>query len=189
MALAHSPRTVLELAMHIYRADLRDLTGCLQLDGSYETESVWQITQQQEGGQVVTRFQVARLPRAMQVQYPGWSEALLAHQQRGDLILVAAAASEVHGYIDQESQPDQSVAWIHHLVVKPEHRRQGIGSALLARGLQHGRQQGMAQVMTVVQSKNYPGIQFLQKHGFKFCGYNERFYRSRDIALYFVRGL
>ena len=110
-------------------------------------------------------------------------------QERGDLILVAAAATEVHGYIDQESQPDQSVAWIHHLVVKPEQRRQGIGSALLARGLQHGQQQGMAQVMTVVQSKNYPGIQFLQKHGFKFCGYNERFYRSRDIALYFVRGL
>ena len=81
LTLAYSPSTVLKLGMHIYRADLRDLTGCLQLDGSYETEHVWQITQQQEGGQVVTRFQVARLPRAMQVQYPGWSEALLAHQQ------------------------------------------------------------------------------------------------------------
>lgn len=184
-----SPCGVLKSTMHIYRADLRDLAGCLQLDGSYETEHVWQITQQQEGGQVVTRFQVARLPRAMQVQYPGWSEALLAHQQRGDLILVAAAATEVRGYIDQESQPDQGVAWLHHLVIAPVHRRQGIGSALLARGLQHARQQGMSQLMTAVQSKNYPAIQFLQKHSFRFCGYNERYYRSRDIALYFVRGL
>jgi ribosomal protein S18 acetylase RimI-like enzyme len=175
--------------MHIYRADLRDLAGCLQLDGSYETEYVWQINQQQEGGQVVTRFQEARLPRPMQVQYPGWSEALLAHQQRGDLILVAAVATRVHGYIDQESQPDQGVAWIHHLVITPEQRRQEIGSALLMRGLQHARQQGMAQLMTAVQSKNYPAIKFLQKHNFKFCGYNERYYRSRDIALYFVRGL
>lgn len=175
--------------MHIYRADLRDLTGCLQLDASYETEHVWQITQQQEGGQVVTRFQVTKLPRAMQVQYPGWSEALLAHQQRGDLILVAAAATQVHGYIDQETQPDQTLAWIHHLVVGPDHRRQGIGSALLARGLQHARQQALSQAMTAVQSKNYPAIQFLQKHGFRFSGYNERYYRSRDIALYFVRGL
>jgi ribosomal protein S18 acetylase RimI-like enzyme len=175
--------------MHIYRADLRDLTGCLQLDASYETEHVWQITQQQEGGQVVTRFQVTRLPRVMQVQYPGWSEALLAHQQRGDLILVAAAATQVRGYIDQETQPDQALAWMHHLVVGPEDRRQGIGSALLARGLQHARQQALSQVMTAVQSKNYPAIQFLQKHGFKFSGYNERYYRSRDIALYFVRGL
>lgn len=175
--------------MHIYRADLRDLAGCLQLDGSYETEYVWQINQGQEAGQVVTRFQQTRLPRPMLVQYPGWSEALLAHQQRGDLILVAAVATHVHGYIDQETQPDQSVAWLHHLVIAPEHRRQEIGSALLARGLQHARQQGLAQVMTAVQSKNYPAIQFLQKHSFKFCGYNERYYRSRDIALYFVRGL
>lgn len=175
--------------MHIYRADLRDLTGCLQLDGSYETEHVWQIVQQQEGNQVVTRFQVAKLPRAMQVEYPGWSEALLAHQQRGDLIMVAAVAARVLGYIDQETQPDQGLAWLHHLVIAPEQRRQGIGSALLTRGLQHARQQGLGQIMTAVQSKNYPGIEFLQKHGFRFCGYNERFYRSRDIALYFVRGL
>ena len=175
--------------MHIYRADLRDLAGCLQIDGSYETDHVWQITQQQDGGQVVTRFQEARLPRPMPVQYPGWSEALLAHQQRGDLILVAAAATQVHGYIDQETQPDQGLAWIHHLVVGPEHRRQAIGTSLLTRGLQHARQQGLGLVMTAVQSKNYPAIQFLQKHNFKFCGYNERYYRSRDIALYFARGL
>jgi len=43
--------------------------------------------------------------------------------------------------------------------------------------------------MTVVQSKNYPAIQFLTRHGFRFCGYNEQFYRNRDIGLYFVRGL
>ena len=67
----------------------------------------------------------------------------------------------MRGYIDQETQPDQGIAWIHHLVVAPAYRRQGIGSALLARGLQHARQLGLTQVMTVVQSKNYPAIQFL----------------------------
>ena len=64
-------------AVHIYRADLRDLTACLTLDGSYETDHVWQVTQQQEDDQVVTRFRTVRLPRTMRVQYPGWSEALL----------------------------------------------------------------------------------------------------------------
>ncbi len=175
--------------MHIYRADLRDLTACLSLDGSFETEYVWQVTQQGEDKDMVTRFQITRLPRVMQVQYPGWSEALLAHQQRGDLILVAAEAAHIWAYIDQETQPDQSVAWIHHLVVDPAHRRQGTGSALLARGLQHARQQGLSHVMAVVQSKNHPATVFLQKHGFRFCGYNERYYRNRDIGLYFVRGL
>lgn len=175
--------------MHIYRADLRDLAVCLTLDASFETDHVWQVTQQPEDNQVVTRFQIVRLPRSMQVQYPRWSEALLTHQQRGDLILVAASANEVRGYIDQETQLDQGVAWIHHLIVAPEYRRQGIGEALLARGLQQARQQALSHVMTVVQSKNHPATLFLQKQGFRFCGYNERYYRNRDIGLYFVRGL
>ncbi|OQA42043.1 MAG: putative acetyltransferase [Chloroflexi bacterium ADurb.Bin325] len=175
--------------MHIYRADLRDLAACLALDGSYETDYVWQVTQQQDTDQVVTRFQTIRLPRAMRVQYPGWSEALLAHQQRGDLILVAAEVGDVRAYLDQETQPDQGIAWLHHLVVAPAYRRQGLGAALLARGIQHGRQHGLTHMMTVVQSKNYPAIQFLTRQGFRFCGYNERFYRNRDIGLYFARGL
>jgi ribosomal protein S18 acetylase RimI-like enzyme len=175
--------------MHIYRADLRDLAVCLTLDGSYETDHVWQVIQQVEGDGVTTRFQTVHLPRTMRVQYPGWSEALLAHQQRGDLILVASEAGDVRGYINQESQPDQGIAWIHHLIVTPAYRRQGIGTALLGRGIQHARQLGLSHLMMVVQSKNYPAIQFLNRHNFKFCGYNEQFYRNRDIGLYFVRGL
>ncbi len=175
--------------MHIYRADLRDLTACLTLDGSYETDHVWQIVQQQEGEDVVSRFRIVRLPRTMRVRYPSWSEALLHHQERGDMILVAAQAATVRGYIDQETQRDQDVAWIHHLVVAPADRRQGIGTALLQRGMQHARQEGLAQMMVIVQSKNHPAITFLQRHGFAFCGYNERYYLTKDIGLYFGRGL
>ncbi len=175
--------------MHIYKADLRDLANCLTLDGSYETDFVWQVTQQQDSGQFITRFQTVRLPRAMRVQYPAWSEALLAHQQRGDLILVAAETTEVRGYLDQETQPDQGIAWLHHLVVASDRRRQGVGKALLQRGVQHARQLELSHMMTVVQSKNYPAIQFLGQQGFRFCGYNERYYHNRDIGLYFVRGL
>ena len=175
--------------MHIYRADLRDLTACLLLDCSYETDRVWQVIQQQEGDDVMTRLRVTQLPRIMRVRYPGWSEALLAHQERGDLILVAAQATEVLGYIDQETQRDQDVAWLHHLVIAPAHRRHGIGTALLQRGMQHARQEGLTQLMAIVQSKKNPAISFFKKHGFIFCGYNERYYRNQDIGLYFGRGL
>src|SRR5512141_1992405 len=128
--------------MHIYRADLKDLSACLALDASYETDRVWQVTQQEDDGEVVTRFRTVTLPRVMRVPYPSWGEALLTHQERGDLILVAAEAFEVRGYVNQECQPDQDIAWIHHLVVAPQYRRQGFGTALLARALQHARQQG-----------------------------------------------
>jgi ribosomal protein S18 acetylase RimI-like enzyme len=175
--------------MHIYRADLRDLAACLALDGSYETEYVWQVTQREEEGQVVTRFRTSRLPRMMRVSYPSWGEALLAHQERGNLILVAAEASEVQGYIDQETDSDQGIAVIHHLVIASAQRRRRVGTALLTRGIQQARQQGLAAAMVIVQSKNFPAISFLEWNGFKFCGYNERFYRNQDIGLYFVRGL
>jgi ribosomal protein S18 acetylase RimI-like enzyme len=175
--------------MHIYRADLRDLAACLALDASYETDQVWQITLNTDQGGVTARFRPATLPRTMRVAYPGWGQALLVHQERGDLILVASEASEIRGYIDQEDQPDQGLAWIHHLVIAPQHRRQGIGSALLARAIQQARQAEMGQMMTAIQSKNTPAIRFLERNGFKFCGYNERYYRNQDITLYFVRGL
>ncbi len=44
-------------------------------------------------------------------------------------------------------------------------------------------------MMAAVQSKNYPAINFLQRNGFTFCGYNERYYRNQDIAVYFACGL
>jgi ribosomal protein S18 acetylase RimI-like enzyme len=175
--------------MRIYRADIHDLAACLALDGSYETDFVWQVTQRLEDDQVAIRFRTTHLPRTMRVPYPSWGEALLAHQERGDLILVGVENAEVRGYIDQESQPDQGLAWLHHLIVSPAHRRHGIGTALLARGLQHARQLGLSHAMTVIQSKNFPAIKFLERNGFAFCGYNERFYRNLDIGLYFARGL
>jgi ribosomal protein S18 acetylase RimI-like enzyme len=176
--------------LRVYQADnLHDLAACLALDGSYETDRVWQVAQQGDDDQITTCFRTMELPRAIRVPYPSWSEALLAHQERGDLILVAAEASEVLGYINQESQPDLAMAWVHHLVVSPACRRQGIGTVLLGRGMQNARHQGLMQIMMVVQSKNYPAIRFLQRHGFTLCGYNERFYRNLDIGLYFGRGL
>jgi len=60
--------------MHIYRADLRDLAACLAIDGSYETDYVWQVTQLEEEGQITTRFRAVQLPRIMRVPYPSWAK-------------------------------------------------------------------------------------------------------------------
>jgi ribosomal protein S18 acetylase RimI-like enzyme len=175
--------------MHIYRADLRDLAACLALDGSYETERVWQLSQNEGPAEIQAQFRLVNLPRRTRVAYPSWGEALLAHQQRGDLILVAAAASEVRGYIDVQYQPEQGLAWIHHLIVAPAARRCGTGNALVNRAMSDARAQGFANCLTVVQSKNAPAIEFLQRNGFAFCGYNERYYRNQDIGLFFACGL
>ncbi len=175
--------------MHIYRADLRDLAACLALDADYETDYVWQVNQQEEEEQITTTFRQVRLPRSMRVRYPAWGEELLGNQERGDLILVASDGAEMCGYVDQQCLPDQGLAWVHHLIVAPTHRHTGVGHALLTRAMQEGHREGMAKMMAAVQSKNYPAISFLLHRGFTFCGYNERYYRNQDIALYFACGL
>jgi ribosomal protein S18 acetylase RimI-like enzyme len=175
--------------MHIHRADLPDLATCLAIDGSYDTDYVWQVTEQEEPGEIVEYFRTVRLPRVMRVAYPSWSEALLAHQERGDLILVATEADEVRGYVDLQPQPDQGSALLHHLIVQEAHRRRGLGTALLARSMADVRHQDLQYVVASVQSKNFPAISFFQRNGFRFCGYNERYFRNQDIALYFACGL
>jgi len=38
-------------------------------------------------------------------------------------------------------------------------------------------------------SKNYAAIRLSQKLGFEFCGYNDHYYLTQDIALFFGRAL
>jgi hypothetical protein len=40
-----------------------------------------------------------------------------------------------------------------------------------------------------MQSKNYPAMMLAQKHGYEFCGYNDRYYPNQDIALVFGRSI
>lgn len=51
-------------------------------------------------------------------------------------------------------------------VVK-EHRRKGIGSALLIEGLKHLRSKGQKEVSTGVNAENKPAVNFFRKHDFK----------------------
>jgi ribosomal protein S18 acetylase RimI-like enzyme len=53
--------------------------------------------------------------------------------------------------------------------------------------VQWARERNLSRLMLDLQTKNYPAISFVQKHGFQFCGYNERYYSNGDIALFFSR--
>jgi hypothetical protein len=40
-----------------------------------------------------------------------------------------------------------------------------------------------------MQSKNQPAIRLAQKHGYEFCGYNDHYYMTQDVALFFAKAL
>ncbi|KKD07093.1 GNAT family N-acetyltransferase [Streptomyces sp. WM6386] len=50
--------------------------------------------------------------------------------------------------------------------VLPEHRRQGVGTALYENGLAHARVLGATTIETCVLAVNEDGLRFAEKHGF-----------------------
>ncbi len=172
--------------MHIYPAELADLNRCYQLNMSYTTDYVWQMQSRENSRTVDVRFDTVRLPRPMRVEYPRSPDELLDHWQREGCFLVARPAEdEILGFLDAWPQPWQGLLWVANLVVDQAHRRKGIGTRLLKAGRRWAIEHHLSQLMLEVQTKNYPAIAFAQKHGFQFCGYNERYYPNGDIALFF----
>lgn len=190
--------------MLIRLAGLEDLGACLALDADSQTDHVWQMEEHEEHGGVGIRFQTVRLPRVMRVSYPREREDLLSCWENGSTILVATPrptvqpAEDLDGFVvDPEPVPIlgycqldtcewQRTGWIDHLIVDRQVRRQGIGAALLGASAAWARYKRLQQLMTAVQTKNYPGISFCQKHGFTFCGFNDHYFPNRDIALFFA---
>ena len=164
-----------------------DMQECLEFDASYATEYVWQMDSRASGGEISVSFRHVRLPRSMRVEYPRDAEALLAEWRLRDALLVAERDRVKLGYVSLGVQPGQRAVQIGDLVVGRMYRRAGVGSALIGAALRWARDRGLKQVVIEVQTKNHPAISLLNKLGFSFCGFNDRHYLNRDIALFFSR--
>jgi GNAT superfamily N-acetyltransferase len=180
-----------------------DLDACMALDADSQTDHVWQMEEREENEGLSVRFQTVRLPRAMRVTYPRRRDDLVSCWENGSLVLVTSdkpatgeetdasdtpqdeAPPRIYAYCQLDACAWQEVGWISHLIVARRHRRTGIGTAMIQASVLWGRKQSMNRLMAAVQTKNYPGINFCQKHGFVFCGFNDHYYPNRDIALFF----
>jgi ribosomal protein S18 acetylase RimI-like enzyme len=179
--------------MVIRPAELEDLEACLSLDHSFLTERVWQMDVQEATSGATINFRTVRLPRPVHVKYPREREALLADWHRRDCFLVATVDESepehpgrpIVGYLTMGASEWHRTGWVADLVVAPEHRRQGIASQLLHAGRGWALEAGMSRLVVETQTKNYPAMCFLERHGFSFCGYNDRYYANQDIALFF----
>jgi ribosomal protein S18 acetylase RimI-like enzyme len=165
-----------------------DLPGLMGMDHSSSTEYVWQLELRREAGQLVATFREVRLPRAIALRYPQDPFSLADEWTHKAGVFTAVLARQAVGYMCLTERP-ASVAWITDLVVSPESRRQGVASALLLAALEWAAARGHRRLFLEMQSKNYPAIRMAQKHGFEFCGYNDHYYVTQDVALFFARAL
>ncbi len=175
--------------MEIRLATPDDLNRCLELDDSFETEYVWQMEQSNDAKHISTGFRLTRLPRPMRVSNGISRDQAAENFARGEILLVSEEENELHGFVEfTESDWNQAVS-INNLVVPSAYRRQGIGKKLLSAATDWGKEQGFRVALATLSTKHYPGICFLQKNGFVFCGFNDQWYANRDIAMMFALGL
>lgn len=166
-----------------------DLPRLMAFDHSIQSEMVWQLELRREAGQTVAVFREARLPRSISVAYPRNPFALADEWSRRSMMYTALAGQEPAGYISLLERGMDSLLSIADLVVHAGRRRQGVGSALLSAAHEWAAARGLRRIVFEMQSKNLPAIRLAQKFGYEFCGYNDQYYLTQDVALFFCRAL
>jgi len=166
-----------------------DIPTCLQLDHSLQTDVIWQMQLRDDPARIQVTFQTLRLPRPIRVEYPREVDERRLDLQTGQGVLVAEAEGTLLGYAQiGVNRPDHS-AWLRNLVVGAPFRRHRIGRALLAQAKLWAKGQSANHITLETTLKSYPAIQFMLAQGLLFCGFNDRYYASQDIAVFFGQNL
>lgn len=113
-----------------------------------------------------------------------WSEHSIASELHNRLSywLVAEVNGQVVGYVGSQSVLDG--ADMMNLAVSPEHRRQGIGEALVEELANYLQSNGIIALLLEVRASNQPAIALYKKMGFEQVGRRPRYYRNpREDAL------
>ncbi len=164
-----------------------DIEQLANLEHHYTSYCVCQIDVQAEEGQIQITLRESCLPRSVRVEYPHPPKKILDDWQKRSGLLVALLNGVAVGYISLREDIVPITAWIDDLVVMRRLRHQGIGTALLLAAQQWASQRQLKRMVIELQSKNYPAICLVQKLGFDFSGYHERYFSNLDIALFFSK--
>jgi ribosomal protein S18 acetylase RimI-like enzyme len=176
-------------SFEIRPAIANDLPRLMAMDHSCFSDYVWQLELRRDAGQVTSTFREVRLPRSVAVAYPRNPFSLADKWTSRDGMLVALHEGDPAGYLCAVAEHASAVAWVTDLVIIPERRRQGAASALLTAGQAWALERGVRRLILEMQSKNQPCIRLAQKFGYEFCGYNDQYYPTQDVALFFGRAL
>ena len=164
--------------VEIRRAAASDIPILMAIDHTVQTDYVWQMDVDRETDQIGAIFREIRLPRSVSVPYPRPLNNLPDTWNRRSGMLVGIIGGEIIGYIRMSDMMVPHIAWFTDIVVSPSFRRQGVAMALI-----------LAAQSWAVDRKNNPMVRLARKLGYEFCGYNDLYYETQDIALFFGRSI
>ena len=107
-----------------------------------------------------------------------WSEKSVASELENPLALwlVALENDIVVGYVGSQTVPDETDMM--NIAVHPNHRRQGIAEALVARLVERLQEMGSHSLTLEVRASNTPAQRLYQKLGFRQVGCRKNYYRN-----------
>ena len=166
-----------------------DLPRLVGIEHACTSDYVWQLDLRKENGQVLAGFREVRLPRPIRVSYPRDPFTLADDWTKRSANFVALIDDFPVGYVCILEHTQAATAWVTDLVVNEINRRWGIGSALLTAAQDWATSRSDHDIFMEMSSKNYPAVCLARKFRFAFCGYNDHYYVTQDVALFFGRSL
>ena len=176
-------------SIEIRLASSNDLPRLMAIDHSCSSDYVWQLELQSEPKRIAANFHEVRLPRSVIVMYPRNPASLVEEWSKRDVLLVAVQGENPVGYASAVEERASAIVRVMDLAVSTAFRREGVASALMTALQDWASERGVRRIMLETQSKNHPCICLAQKFGYEFCGYNDRYYPTQDVALFFGRAL
>jgi ribosomal protein S18 acetylase RimI-like enzyme len=163
-----------------------DINVLMALEHTSDSDYVWQLDVRREPSQIEAFLREVRLPRTVPLIYPRSIEHLSDEWSKTNM-LVALLSGQPAGYLRMTDQLVPGSVWITDLVVGRAQRRKGIGTALVMAAHEWAQQMSNRRAVMEMQSKNSAAVRLAQKLGYEFCGYNDQYYVTRDVALFFGR--
>jgi ribosomal protein S18 acetylase RimI-like enzyme len=173
--------------VQIRRAVATDIPTLMAIDHSCQTDYVWQMDVQRDEGQFGAIFREIRLPHPVSVPYPRALSSLPDSWNKRAGMLVSIVGGQVAGYVRMSDLILPRIAWITDLVVSPRFRRQGVGMALALAAQSWAQDRKNSRMILEMTLRHNPMVFLARKLGCEFCGYNDLYYETQDIALFFGR--
>ena len=173
----------------IRNAVATDIQPIMAFDHSSTSDYVWQFDLQHGDDQLMAIFREIRLPRSINVKYPKTLINLPDEWNHQSSMVVAIVDNFICGYMRLTDNIVPETSWITDLVVETNFRRKGIGKSLILAAQTWAGERQMKRIMLEMSAKNNPAIRIAQKMGYEFCGYNDNYYATNEVALFFGREL
>lgn len=164
-----------------------DLDRLIDIDGTIESTHYLHVDQSGEGAAAAWRIEERPLREKRMERNPPTDEAAFLLKQVVTGVEEGIALLAEHEQINvallvARQEPEYGTMRLADLRVDFEHRRQGVGSALVYQAISDARSLGLRAIAAQTRTDNSPASHFLLKCGFDLTGLDTRRYTNHDLV-------